>query len=519
MSIDSLRSGAIRICFDSSLNAYPSKCRILLEGQMLDTGTAKDGELIKIPALRDVDLLFGAGSVIANGLKVGFGCCPNQAMEFFALPRKDASVNATIKAVYEIKFEQNITSSGRVDLFIGDGRWNTSTRVLEGMKDDDVAAAVVLSLQGLVGFPYDVEQGSAAAGTGEGNIVRLTAKNAGTVGNNLSIINNWHQRRDYAPVNEGSDTPFEVLVSQTVVGANGGTPQLDYSAVLGECCYCCIGMLYDEVLWQDQMIAYIATAWACEKPQCFGHGYTYNSGTFGQIMACDTNSAEVSRLAHCGADPVLGYLKVAAYAAQSCCSTVNNPEMNIEGPNFGVLSCVRQPESCFQCFTFDEQQILQASGFVVTVPLSGGAGSLTSPMIVNDITNNRFDADGKLNATWWNTSARRLAAATADAAAIALNQVVGLGLFTKNTTIPRGIKGTNPRMILGAFRAWAKSQIGVLFSEFDNIDRDIRLQTDFERAPRCQGIPGKLFIDFTYRPPVRISTIIIGAKPSLLTNC
>ena len=47
MSIDSLRSGAIRICFDPSLNAYPNKCRILLEGQMLDTGTAADGVPIK----------------------------------------------------------------------------------------------------------------------------------------------------------------------------------------------------------------------------------------------------------------------------------------------------------------------------------------------------------------------------------------------------------------------------------------------------------------------------------------
>ena len=30
MSIDSLRSGAIRICFDPSLNAYPNRCRILV---------------------------------------------------------------------------------------------------------------------------------------------------------------------------------------------------------------------------------------------------------------------------------------------------------------------------------------------------------------------------------------------------------------------------------------------------------------------------------------------------------
>ena len=62
-------------------------------------------------------------------------------------------------------------------------------------------------------------------------------------------------------------------------------------------------------------------------------------------------------------------------------------------------------------------------------------------------------------------------------------------------------------------------QVGYLFSEFDNIDQDILLKTDFEVAPKCQGIPGKLWIDFTYRPPVRISNIIINAKPAMLSNC
>src|SRR3954466_4591122 len=124
MSIDSLRSGQIRICFDPSLNAYPNKCRILLEGQMLDTGTAVDEELIKIPALRDVDVLFGEGSVIAEGLKTAFGCCTNQAMEFFALPRKDAAVGAPPNPVYPLTFDGTAETAGRIDLFMGDGRWN-----------------------------------------------------------------------------------------------------------------------------------------------------------------------------------------------------------------------------------------------------------------------------------------------------------------------------------------------------------------------------------------------------------
>lgn len=505
MSIDSLRSGAIRICFDPSLNAYQSKCRILVEGQMLDTGTAIDGELLQIPSLRDVDVLFGEGSIIAEGLKVSFLCCPNNAMEFFALPHKDASVGADQKASYTLTFTGDAESDGRIDLFMLDGRYNTSTRVHEDDTPDIIAANVVLSLTAEVGLPFTA---TAAAG-----VVTLTAKNGGSVGNGLNVIYNWHQRRDYAPV--GVKMEFAVAME----GTNIAFTLPNYQAILGECCYCCIAMLYANDDLQDAMIAYIASAWSCDKPQCFGHGYTYNYGTLGQILASDTNSAEVCRIAQCYSDPVAGWLKAAAFAATSCCSTIDHPEMSVQGPNFGIMACLHQPESCTQCFTFDEQQLLQATGFVVMVPLQGGTGSMTQPMVVNDSTNNRYDDNGRLNATWWNTNSRRLAAATADQAAIALNQVIGLGLFTKNTTVPAGVRGTNPRMILGQFRAWAKSQVGYLFSEFDDIDNDIVLKTDFEIAPKCQGIPGKLWIDFTYRPPVRISTIILNAKPALLSNC
>jgi phage tail sheath gpL-like len=514
MSIDSLRSGAIRICFDPSLNAYPNRCRILVEGQMLDTGIAVDGALLKIPSLKDVDLQFGEGSIISESLKAAFGCCPEHDIDIYALPRKDDSVAATTKAAYELKFDSvgGVTptgvanSDGRIDLFIADGRYNTSTRIYEGMTVGEIATAVKMSLDIEEGLPFTVTETT-------GGILTLEAKNAGTVGNCIHPIFNWHQRRNYAPKD------IEVVVSQTVQGLNGGTPPLDYAAVLGECCYCCIAMCYNEPLWQDQMIAYIADAWSCDKPQCFGHGYTYNTGTFGQVIANDTNSAEVSRLAHCCDDPSAGYLKVAAYAALSCCQAMDHPEMNIQGPNFGVLGCLQQPESCFQCFTFEEQQVLQETGFVVTVPLQGGTGQMTAPMIVNDVTNNRYDDKGRLNATWWAVSSRRLAASTADQAAIVLGQSLGLGLYTKNTSIPAGVRGTNPALILGSLRDWAKTQVGILFSEFDDIDKDIQLMTDFEVAPKCQGIPGKLWVDLVYRPPVRITNIIVNARPKLLDNC
>src|SRR5262245_573718 len=156
MSIDSLRSGAIRICFDSSLNVFPQRCRILVEGQMLDTGSAESGELIKIPSLRDVGDLFGEGSVIAEGLKTAFGCCPNHAMDIYALPRKDAEIGATAKATHTLTFTGPATSDGRVDIYMGDGRWNTSTRVRTGDTATAIATAVAASLNAEIGLPFAV---------------------------------------------------------------------------------------------------------------------------------------------------------------------------------------------------------------------------------------------------------------------------------------------------------------------------------------------------------------------------
>ena len=126
MSIDSLRSGAIEICFDPSLNVYPNKCRILIEGQMLDDGIAPEGQLIFMPSLRDVNEQFGEGSVIAEGLKTAFLCCGNNALDIYALPRKDASVGAVTKAQYTMTFTGDATTYGRVDMYMGDGRWRTS---------------------------------------------------------------------------------------------------------------------------------------------------------------------------------------------------------------------------------------------------------------------------------------------------------------------------------------------------------------------------------------------------------
>ena len=514
MSIDSLRDGFVNLCFDPSLNVLQGACRVLFEGQFYqDTGLgctpAEPDKLIKVTTPRDINCLFGLGSVLAESLHRAFTCCgDNTGIEIYAIPRADAA--GSVKAEYTMTFGGTATTDGRIDIFWIDGAYNVSVYVTAGMTREEIAVAVHDAYDALeTGSGTSLPMGHSDSG----NVVTFVAKNGGTVGNCFGpALFNWHARNDYLP--EGVTFEF----AQTVVGSGNPVP-LDYSAILGECCYCCIGMLYDDPLWQNGMIAYVKDAWACDNPQCFGHSYTYNSGTLGQILATDTNSPEVSRMAQCCTDPNPGWLKVAAYTAVSCCRTVNNPELSIQGPQNGLLNCVIQPESCSQCFTFDEQEQLRLNGYVVTVPVAGGSGHPTYPYVTNDITNNRYDEEGRPNLTWRDTNSRRLAAEVADELAKQLQVYNGIGLFTKNTTIKRGIKGTNPRLILGSVRTWAKDNVGILFSEFEDIDNDITLQTDFEVAPPCRGMPGKLHLNMIYRPPVRIDDFTVNLKPRLLDNC
>lgn len=498
MAIDSLRDGFVRLCFDPSLNQLGESCRMVLEGQ--HTGTATADALVKVTSAREIDTNFGEGSVLAESLKKAISCCGNDAVEIFALPRADAA--GAVAAQYTATVTGPATSAGRVDIYWGDADWNISVKVSSGDTATAIATAIVAAMP--AGFPYTAV---AAAG-----VVTLTARNGGTVGNFLNAEFNWHGRNNYAPEGVG------ITFSQTVVGATDPVAP-DYASIFGECCVCCYALLSGNSTWQDGLKDYLDDAWSCEKPQCFGHGYTYNSGSLGEILANDTNSATLSRVAHCSTDPNFPWLKIAAYASQSCCLTVDNPEISIQGPNFGILSCVSHPESCKQCFSFDEREQLQEGGFVVTVLVAGGEGSLTSPMIVNDITNNRYDDKGRENLTFQSVSSRRLATETAVQIADQLQQFNGLGYFTAGTNIKEGTRGSNSKMILGIMRAWAKSQIGVLFSEFENLDADLTITDDFTVSPRCQRVPGKLYMNLTYRQPVRIRNVVVNAAPKLLSNC
>lgn len=502
MAQDVLRDNFVQLCIDPSLNFFDGKCRVLVEGQML-TGTATADVLRQLPTNRNIDDLFGLGSVLSETLKQMFCQCPNNA-EFFVIPRVDPV--GSVAATFTLTITGPATTDGRLEIFALDGKYNIDILVEAGDTETEIATAIAAEYTAEFAgqFPYTV---SSAAG-----VVTYTAKNKGVVGNFLNVVPNWRNNPDYPP--KGVTLAFAAGVAGT-----GNLTPLNYQTVLGECCYSCFALLDDGDEYQEGWQEYLETLWDCKTPQCFGHGYTYNAGSLGEILPRATNAAVFSRLAHGDSDLSPPWFKVGAYAALSCCTACDNPELSIQGQQYGVLSCLNIPENCVSSFSFDEQQQLKEAGFVVTGSLNNGSGAYTSPYIFNDVTNYLYDANMRPNATFRDTNSRRLAASTAIEIGTVLQEFSGLGLFTQNTRIRQGVFGTNPRLVLARIRAWAKTQIGVLFSEFENIDNDIQVKTDAEVSPPCQGQPGKLYLWFKYRPPVRISQIVANLQPSLLLNC
>lgn len=508
MGIQSLRDGFVQLCFDTSLNIYGTKKRVVLEGQYIPSGHADALAVDQLHKLTVTDFTaidnrLGAGSVLAESVKTFQSQCSSGVVDLFVLPRAD---NGTTKATYTLTIANNTTSAGRYQIIFGEARrYAIDTYVASGQTPTQVATAIKASIDALKTLPFEV---TAAAG-----VLTFTARNAGTVGNGFNPTFNWRGN----PVTPGGTT---LTWAQTVQGATNPAALADYNSLVGDCCVSEWGLLSDDVTWQNGPINYVKSQWDCDNPQCFGHLYTYNHGSLGQVLATDSNSAEASRRpTNVASNRILGYLRTAAMVGKTACVTADNPEISVQGQTFGVLDAIAQAESCTPEWTYAERQQLAAAGFAVDIASSAGTGGLASPQVTHDITNNRFDANFKANATFRSVVSRRMARVTAEKIAEKVNEFNGFGYYSAGTRIQDGVQGININLIRGQMRTWMKSQVGVLFGEFDNLDEDLLITEDMEDAAACQGVPGKFNIKAIYRPPVRTAGASIQMQPKLLDNC
>jgi phage tail sheath gpL-like len=504
MARDVLTDGNIGICFDASLNFLATRGSIIVEGQYVVNGALANpivpDKPLEIPSVRYVDSMFTAGSILAEALKLIFKRSTN-GLKVFVIPRQDNG--AGVATVYKTTITGPATSAGQIDLWLGDKQYSPEyVAVASGATVATIANAIVAKVP--TNFPYT------PAVVVDG--ITWTAKNKGTVGNYLAPVVNWKNKWNYGPAG--------VTLTTTRTTAGSANPSaINYLTALGTCCYDAYALLMDDATVQTALRDWLRSAWDCTKPQCFGHGYTWKTGTLGQILAMFDNSPEMSYLAAPVNDVNFPWAMTAVYAAASVAKTLDNPELSIQGREHGLLNPILRPSSCDLPWESDEIAQLKENGFVTFAPLTQGSGVLTTPYIINDVTNYLYDEENRPNTTYRDVNSRRLATVTAIEAATKFQEIMGLGLYTRNTRIPEGVFGTNVRLITADMHNWALGQVGRLFSEFDNLQRQLVVKEDFEVAAKCAGVPCKLHVFMQYRPPCRISSVSAKLQPKMIDNC
>lgn len=525
MPVAALADGFVRVCFDTRGVEDSDRCIVALEGQFIPSGSplqATPDVPVLVTDQATINDRFGQGSILSEALKVAFRCCGNRKIDIYAIPR--AAPAGGVQALYNWDVCGTATSNGTIDLYLGGPDYKVSVPVSVGQTSTTIRTSIINAITTqLPDFPYTV---SAITGAPAGCArIRFTARNAGAVGRYFFPIANplGYDRRMPGGV---TLVNFQAANNPTQIPA-----AFNYSNAFGSCCACCLAVLYDDPTLHNNAISFIRSQWDCDRPQCFGHAYTWNAGTAAQILAQSTNSPEITRLAYwwqapvapfpanTSAFPVFPWLLTAAYAALSCCAAHDNPELSIEGPANGLLRCLDMPATCRSWFTWDEQEEFRDDGFAMVLPEYSGRGAYVSPYIVNDTTNFRYDEAGRKSYVFRTVASRRLAAKTASRFAEVLKEFQGLALFKNGTTIPPFVRGTTPAMVKARLVRWVLANSGVLFSQVEDPAESIRIFEDIDVASKCEGVPGRVLVEFTYQPPIKIDNVVTRLAPRVDANC
>jgi len=179
--------------------AQAGQFKSVLIGQKTSGGTATANTFTQVFSAPEGQLLAGAGSILDEMIHAWFENNPTTPVYIVALD-DDGGATAATKT---LTFTNNATANGTVYLYIN-GKL-TRIGVTSGDTPTDIATAVAAAVTADVSLPY-------TAGSSAG-VVTLTAKNGGTLGNDIDVRVN---------LNTGEELPESVDLA-IVVGVTGAT--------------------------------------------------------------------------------------------------------------------------------------------------------------------------------------------------------------------------------------------------------------------------------------------------------
>jgi phage tail sheath gpL-like len=244
---------------------YQSNARLLLVGQMLSTGSATEAE--PILTQDNGDALFGPGSMLAEMCRIARVNAPFQ--EIWALPLADADSGVAASGKIAVA-DTPVSAAGTLTLYIAGVRLRI--RVATTDDDDAVAAALVAAINAVPSLPV-----TAAVNGSNANECDLTARHAGTLGNDIRI--------DTDLIGDESTLASDLLTI-TAMASGSGDPDITTAlAALGDEEYDWIASAYADTANLDAAEDFLNGDTGRWGPisQLYGHTITFKAGALGAL--------------------------------------------------------------------------------------------------------------------------------------------------------------------------------------------------------------------------------------------
>lgn len=254
---------------NSQANSATQAMRTLLIGQKLAAGTATAGELLFVSRTDDAKTLFGIGSHLARMHDAYRAIDPFGEIWCVALDDH----NSAVAADGSIDVTGSATGSGTIHLYIA-GQ-HVAVGVAAGDTNDDILDAIEAAINDKDDIPVS------ALANGESNQVDLTAKNGGTLGNDITLL------VSYKGLAGNETMPAGVVVTATAMASGATDPDVSVAVdAIGDEPFDFIIHPFSDATSLDAFKTLMndsAGRWSYLK-KLYGHCYSAKRGTAGDLV-------------------------------------------------------------------------------------------------------------------------------------------------------------------------------------------------------------------------------------------
>lgn len=352
--------------------------RGLIVGQMLAGGKAEAGKLVRISRAEQAAELFGAGSQIGVGAAAWFKN-NGDYIETWALPLADAGEG--VAATAKITFTGTAQESGAIYLYIG------GVRVPVAVLVNDTAAVQATKTAAAINAATGLTVSAVAAA----EVVTLTAKNKGAVGNDVDL------RINYYPLDE--KTPAGIKVAFTPFAGGTGNPDLTAAvAAMGDLQFDAIVLPYTDAAALKAMEDEMQSRWGAMRAI---DGMFFAASAKGFSALTTLGNSRNSPFACIGGlpkTPSQPFALAAAMAAQAAFAAQNDPARPFQTLELvGIL-----PPAENDRLTEQERNILLFNG-ISTYRINAG-GSVLIEMLISTYKTGKYgqtdDSYLMINTVW-----------------------------------------------------------------------------------------------------------------------